>query len=131
MSPPEASGPRHEAPGTGSRPRLLIVEDDPAMREVWQIIFARRGWDVAVAATAAQGLASLDPPPDYLILDLILPDRGGEVILRTIRDAGLKTRVAVTTASGDARYLREVKALEPEALFAKPINVAAVWRGAT
>ncbi len=64
------------------------------------------------------------------ILDLLLPDQGGEVILRRVRDAGLKTRVAVTTGTDDAEQLREVKALKPEALFEKPVNVADVWREA-
>jgi len=108
----------------------LIVEDDPAMREVWQVVFSRRGWDVALASTVAEGLALLDPPPDFLILDLRLPDGGGEAILRRVRDAKLKTRVAVTTGTGDAGRLCEVRGMGPEALFEKPINVADVWREA-
>ena len=110
--------------------RLLIVEDDPAMREVWRVIFSNRGWDVALATTAAEGLALLGTPPDYLILDLLLPDQGGEVILRRIWDADLKTRVAVTTAADDPNLLSEVRALKPEAVFQKPVNVADVWREA-
>ena len=112
------------------RPKLLIVEDDASMREVWEVVFGSRGWDVTSASTVAEGLALHDPPPDYLILDLLLPDEGGEVILRRVRDAGLKTRVAVTTGSDDAQQLSEVKALKPEALFEKPVNVADVWREA-
>jgi len=112
------------------RPRLLIVEDDTSMREVWEVVFGSRGWDVTSASTVAEALALLDPPPDYLILDLKLPDAGGEIILRRVRDAGLKTRVAVTTGTDDAEQLRGVKALKPEALFEKPINVADVWREA-
>ncbi len=112
------------------RPRLLIVEDDASLREVWVVVFGRRGWDVASAATVAEGLALLDPPPDFLILDLGLPDRGGESILRRVRDAGLGTRVVVTTGSDDAASLNEVRALRPEALFAKPVNIADVWRQA-
>jgi len=112
-------------------PKLLIVEDDCAMRTVWEVIFGRRGWDVAVATTLAEGLASLDPPPDYLILDLLLPDGGGEAILRKVRDERLTTRVAVTTAAQDPHLLRLVKQLCPEALFEKPINIADVWREGT
>lgn len=111
-------------------PKLLIVEDDESLREVWAIVFGRRGWAVASASTAAEGLALLDPPPDYLILDLMLPDEGGESILRRIRDTGLNTRVAVTTGTDDAERLRVVKSLHPEALFEKPINLADVWREA-
>ena len=55
---------------------------------------------------------------------------GGEAILRRVRDDDLKTRVAVTTAADDPNYLSEVNALGPEALFAKPINIADVWREA-
>ena len=112
------------------RPRLLIVEDDASLREVWEVIFGKRGWDVASASTVAEGLALLDPPPNYLILDLGLPDAGGGVILRRVRDAGLETRVDVTTGSDVTERLSQAKALKPEALFEKPINVADVWREA-
>ena len=94
------------------RPRLLIVEDDASLREVWEVIFGSRGWDVASASTVAEGLALLDPPPDYLILDLGLPDAGGEVILRRVRDAGFETRVAVTTGSDDAQPTEQGQGLE-------------------
>lgn len=100
------------------------------MREVWHVVFGKRGWEVTTASTAAEGLALLDPPPDFLILDLRLPDQGGEVILHRVRDAGLKTRVAVTTASDDAEQLSVVKALHPVAIFEKPVSVADVWREA-
>ena len=113
------------------RPRLLIVEDDPAMTEVWQVVFSQRGWDVTVAATVAAGLASLDPAPDYLILDLRLPDGDGEAILRQIRETGLRTRVAVTTAMEDAERLGAVRGLGPETLLSKPVDVAEVWQGTT
>ncbi|HEX8200446.1 MAG TPA: response regulator [Isosphaeraceae bacterium] len=109
-------------------PRLLIVEDDAVMREVWKAVFGGRGWEVVLATTAAEGLSLLDPPPDFLILDLLLPDQGGEVILRKVHADGLRTRVAVTTGVNDPDYLREVQALKPHALFEKPINIAAVWR---
>lgn len=125
---PSATCPRHDAKEFALRPKLLIVEDDAAMRTVWEVVFSQRGWDVILASTVAEGLAALDPPPDYLILDLRLPDGGGEVILRRVRDARLKTRVAVTTGSDDPAQLRLARSLAPEALFEKPINVADVWR---
>ncbi|QDV35498.1 response regulator [Tautonia plasticadhaerens] len=106
-------------------PRLLIVEDDFTLSEVWRTVFSARGWEVSVASSVAEGLARLDPAPDYLILDLQLPDGAGEAVLRRVRDSGLKTRVAVTTGSDDASRLA---ALEPEALFRKPVDVVDVWR---
>lgn len=107
--------------------RLLVVEDDALARSCWEVIFSQRGWEVVTAGTVAEGLARLDPAPDYLILDLSLPDGGGEAILRKVREANLKTRVAVTTGSGDHARLREVRELKPEALFRKPISVVKLW----
>ncbi len=49
---------------------LLVVEDDESVRAVWDTLFSQRGWNVISVGTVAEGLASLDPPPDYLILDL-------------------------------------------------------------
>jgi DNA-binding response OmpR family regulator len=126
---PTTSHSGHEAGEDALRPKLLIVEDDGAMREVWRVVFETRGWEVAVATTAAEGRASLDPPPDHLLLDLLLPDQGGEAILRKIRDGNLKTRVAVTTAANDPLLLSEVRAMQPEAVFKKPVEVADVWQG--
>jgi two-component system response regulator RegA len=108
--------------------RLLIVEDDGPIRKVWHEVFHRRGWDVTTADTVAGGLALLEPPHDYLILDLSLPDGCGETILRKVREENLKTRVTVMTGVDDAVRLGRVRQLRPDALFRKPINVADVWR---
>src|SRR5436305_15252315 len=110
-----------------SKLRLLIVEDDRSLRRVWLEVFARRGWEVAAANTVADGLALLEPVPDYLILDLFLPDGGGEAILRKVRADNLKTRVTVLTGVDDVSRLGTVRQLRPEALFLKPIDVSDVW----
>jgi DNA-binding response OmpR family regulator len=106
----------------------LIVEDDELIRRAWHEIFGSRGWDVTAVGTVAEGMASLDPAPDYLILDLSLPDGDGETVLRKVRDDDLKTRVTVMTAVVDVSRLRRVRQLRPDALFMKPIDVAEVWR---
>lgn len=91
-------------------------------------IFTRKGWDVISAMTVAGGLALLDPPPDCVILDLMLPDGGGEAILRRVRDERIKTRVAVCTGMNDPVRLAEVEGLGPEALLRKPISLVDVCR---
>jgi ActR/RegA family two-component response regulator len=106
----------------------LIVEDDGLVRRVWHEIFDRRGWDVTAANTVAGGLALLEPAPDYLILDLSLPDGCGETILHKVREDNLKTRVTVMTGVDDAARLGRVRQLRPDALLRKPIDVADVWR---
>ncbi|MEO6809838.1 MAG: response regulator [Isosphaeraceae bacterium] len=103
--------------------RLLLVEDHPATRNVLRRLLTMRGWDVLEATTIAEGLARLDPPPECLVLDLMLPDGDGETILRKVRDDCLPTRVVVNTGTHDPDRLSAVSELKPEALLQKPIDI--------
>src|SRR4051812_16506175 len=97
------SGPSH-TDGTADMDghRVLVVEDECTARETLHIILASHRWTVSEAATVAEGLAQLDPPPDCIILDLDLPDGPGEAVLRRVREANLWTRVTITTGCDDA-----------------------------
>jgi len=106
---------------------MLVVEDDRTTRDLLRAIFTRKGWKVAVAATVADGLAKLDPAPDFLILDITLPDGEGTDILRQIREARLPTRVAVATAL-NPDSLPAVRRMSPEAFLQKPIDVTEMCR---
>ncbi len=86
-------------------------------------IFASQGWDVAIAATLNEGLAALSWNPEWVILDLMLPDGRGEIMLRTIKTQGLPMRVAVTTGTSDQTRLEDVRRLGAEAVMQKPIDV--------
>jgi CheY-like chemotaxis protein len=58
----------------------------------------------------------------------MLPDGDGADLLEQIRDEGLPIRVAVTTGSADARRLRAVADLRPEAILTKPIHLPDLLR---
>lgn len=109
-------------------PRLLIVDDDHYTRHALRNLFARRGWAVDLAASVAEGLASLDPAHRCVILDLNLPDGGGEDVLREIRRRSARTMVAVCSASVDARQIAAVQGLRPELLLCKPIDLGPLDR---
>src|SRR4051794_24971611 len=108
------------------RQRMLLVEDDTGTRTLMRRMLALclHGWEIEEAGTLAEGLARLHPPPDCLLLDLGLPDGGGEGILRQVRDENLSTRVVVNTGVGDEYRLSEVTGLRPDALLAKPLDSA-------
>jgi two-component system, OmpR family, KDP operon response regulator KdpE len=67
-------------------PRILIVDDEPAIRRFLNSALAADGYDVLQADTARAALDSVNrDKPDLVILDLGLPDRDGQELLREIR----------------------------------------------
>jgi two-component system response regulator TctD len=81
--------------------KLLLVEDDAAMRATLERSLARRGLTVV---TCADGDRALDrwraSVPDVVMLDLSLPGRDGLQVLAQARNEGLTTPVLILTARG-------------------------------
>jgi DNA-binding NtrC family response regulator len=80
---------------------LLIVDDDDALRGLLARELSRSGHQVAVAADAAQCFARVqESEPDVALLDLMLPDRPGIDVLRSLRQERPGLEVVVLTAHG-------------------------------
>ncbi|MFF3554193.1 response regulator [Streptomyces tsukubensis] len=82
-------------------PRVLLIEDDPSVREGVELGLRRRGHEVAATATGEEGLAALPEfRPDLVLLDLMLPGVNGVEVCRRIREAG-QLPIIMLTARGD------------------------------
>jgi DNA-binding NtrC family response regulator len=85
----------------GRRRRVLVVEDEPAMREVLRMRIEPWGFDVAAAATGGEARAACDAqPPDVVICDVVLPDGSGLDLLPDLRGAHGHRPVVMITAHG-------------------------------
>lgn len=111
-----------------SHARLLVVDDDSYTRLALRNLFTRRGWQVDLASTIAEGLALYHESHRALILDLNLPDGGGEEVLFEVRRRATRTLVAVCSASINARQIATVQSLRPELLLSKPIDFGSLDR---
>ncbi|WP_043839088.1 response regulator transcription factor [Muricoccus aerilatus] len=70
-------------------PRVLIVDDDPAIREVVRFALSRAGFDTLEAADGAAGLAAArEASPDLVVLDVMLPEMDGTEMCRALRASG-------------------------------------------
>src|ERR1039457_635438 len=65
--------------------RLLVVDDDAALRRVLEVNLAARGYDVDLAATGELALGLARRRPDLIVLDLVLPDMDGLEIISHVR----------------------------------------------
>jgi len=69
-----------------SKPRVLVVDDEPQILRALQTNLRGAGYEVDTAATAEAALATAAMrPPDAVILDLVLPDRSGTEVCRELR----------------------------------------------
>jgi two-component system catabolic regulation response regulator CreB len=81
---------------------ILVVDDEPHIREVVGSYLAREGHEVRYAADGDAALAAaLDQEPDLIVLDVMLPGRSGFDVLRDLRTAGRRSAVILLTARDD------------------------------
>jgi DNA-binding response OmpR family regulator len=78
---------------------VLVVEDDATIAEEVEAELAAHGYEVAVAATGREGLASAQADaPDLVLLDLGLPDLDGVQLCRTLRGELPTVPIVILTA---------------------------------
>jgi DNA-binding response OmpR family regulator len=89
---------------TSTLPRLLIVDDDPAIRDILAAVLRRDGWNTECVADGDSAIQRLETEAfDLIVLDLVMPRGGGEDVIRFIRDRGITTRVIVVSALTEER----------------------------
>jgi two-component system response regulator MprA len=79
--------------------RLLVVDDDRALRDVLRRALSLAGYDVRLAETGASALAEVTASvPDAVVLDIGLPDIDGLEVCRLLRREGNRVPVLMLTA---------------------------------
>jgi two-component system OmpR family response regulator len=92
QGPPSAAGGTAEA-------RLLVVDDEPNIRELLSASLRFAGFEVEVAADGQQAMRrALALSPDLIVLDVMLPDLDGFTVTRRLREQGLRVPVLFLTA---------------------------------
>jgi DNA-binding response OmpR family regulator len=81
--------------------KILVLEDDPIVRDSVVRSLQREGYAVATARDGEEGLSlALKHPPDLVVLDLMLPGLDGLEVCRRLR-AALQTPVVMLSAKGE------------------------------
>lgn len=79
--------------------RILVADDDPAVRESLRRSLSFNGYEVSLASDGHQALtASSDPVPDLVLLDVNMPGIDGLEVCRRIRASGSDVPVLILTA---------------------------------
>jgi len=82
--------------------KILVVEDDAAIRRGLRDNLLSESYDVLTAKDGEAGLGMIhEQKPDLVILDLMMPKLSGYELCRKVREAGLSTPILILTARGD------------------------------
>jgi two-component system, OmpR family, response regulator len=80
-------------------PRVLVVDDEPNIRDLVEVALRFHGFEVTTAATGAEALdRARDAGPRLIVLDVMLPDLDGFEVCRRLRGRGDETPVIFLTA---------------------------------
>jgi signal transduction histidine kinase/DNA-binding response OmpR family regulator len=108
----------------GAQIRVLVVEDDPATRDLLANVLRQNGYVVLEATNGEAGRRVAErEQPDLILLDLVLPEQAGIETLRTLREQPPTRSIPVVVASGSATELEAVGELA-DARLAKPFDAA-------
>ncbi len=102
--------------------RILVVEDDPALRRACQVALSKQGFSVQVAVDGQQALDILaSDVPDVILLDLLMPRVSGLDVLRRVRSAPATKDVPVVVLSNSSRpdHKKETEELGISGYFVK------------
>src|SRR5688572_5945427 len=110
------------------RKQILIVDDDPAIRNLLRLVAERRGFAVDIACDGLEALERLgENQYDLAILDLMMPRLNGYDLVRDMREHQYRPAVVVATAMTDEL----VHTLDPSVVHSvirKPFDIDAVAR---
>ncbi len=81
--------------------KILLVEDDPALRHALEELLQRECYDVVSASRVAQARVNMDGTVDMVMLDVTLPDGDGVSLCKIWRSQGIQTPILFLTAKDE------------------------------
>ena len=101
---------------------IAIIEDDQAISQMYRFKFEAEGFTVQTAENGKLGLELVESMrPDIVLLDLMMPEMNGDVMLEKLRatDWGKDLKVIVLTNMGEQEIPEHVKELGVSAVILK------------
>jgi two-component system response regulator RegA len=109
---------------------VLVVDDDEVFRSRLVRALRDRGWDVRDAADGATALAlAREDTPEFVVVDLRLPDASGLDLVRGLRALDAGTRIVVLTGYGSIATALEAIRLGAVHYLTKPADVDDILAG--
>ena len=103
---------------------LLVVDDEPDLRTLYELTLLREGYDIETASTVQDALLHLkDRTYSAVITDMRLPDGTGLDVLRWLEESGRREKTIVITAYGSAENAVEALKAGAYDYLTKPVDL--------
>jgi CheY-like chemotaxis protein len=107
-----------------SQGKVLVVDDEPEVRQVLIEFLSSRGYDVIPASRGAEAVAIVErDKPDLVLLDVTMPDMDGVETLRRINAIAPDLAVIMVTANADIGVTSKLLALGAVDYVPKPFDL--------
>jgi len=104
--------------------RVLVIDDDPGVRDYMEALVARQGYEVFAAADGEEALKNLDTSqPDLITLDVVLPGMDGLQTLEKLKQRLPDVPVVMLSGHGQARNIVEAMRRGASDFLRKPFEV--------
>src|SRR5579872_1804939 len=116
--------------GAGHAPKkVLVVDDEPAICELYKRALDRKKYTVDVAHSGAEAItAASHSAYDYIFLDLKMPEMSGVETFKELKKLNLRALVVIVTAYPDSEMLVEAMKLGPLTVILKPFDLTEIQR---
>jgi len=104
--------------------RILLVEDDERLQQLYQSVLERAGFLVFAVANGTEALKQLESTQvDVIITDIMMPEMDGYELLETLRSSRVETPVLIITAKADFEDKKKGFQLGTDDYMTKPVDV--------
>lgn len=92
------------------RMKVLIIDDDANITEIWKIVLKQNGFEVLTAVNGRSGIdQAKTQKPDFILIDQIMPDMKGNDVLKTLKEDPTTNTIPMAMASNysDTQLMQE------------------------
>jgi DNA-binding NtrC family response regulator len=108
---------------TARKRKILVVDDDPGIRESFEVLLRNWGFDVLQADNALEGIKLVARhDPDIVITDVVMPEMSGLELLRQLKEGNPSRPVLLVTAQGSIDMAVEAMKQGARDFLTKPVT---------
>ena len=108
----------------GPKGRVLVVDDEPAIRALVAKIIERAGYPVEVARDGAEAIEKIEARSySVLVIDLMMPNVDGYALIDYIKQRGGRRPAIIVISAGDTASLRRLDGSMVHSVLRKPFDI--------